>query len=134
MAIHVIRLYREEARRAPRPRFLVDRVWPRGVARDELEIDGWLRDVAPSDELRRWFGHDPSRWEGFQRRYAAELDAKPEAWRPLLEAARRGDVTLLFGARDEERNNAVALRGYLERRLRDEGRSRGPGGGRGRRR
>ncbi|HXF37751.1 MAG TPA: DUF488 family protein [Actinomycetota bacterium] len=118
MAVHVIRVYREEARRAPRPRFLVDRVWPRGVSRDALRPDGWLREAAPSDELRRWFGHDPKRWEGFKRRYFAELDARPEAWRPLLEAAREGDVTLLFGARDEERNNAVALREYLERKLR----------------
>jgi uncharacterized protein YeaO (DUF488 family) len=117
VAIHVVRLYREEARRAPRPRFLVDRVWPRGVGREELGIEAWLRDVAPSDELRRWFGHEPSRWEGFLRRYFAELDRKPDAWRPLLEAARRGEVTLLFGARDEERNNAVALREYLERNL-----------------
>jgi uncharacterized protein YeaO (DUF488 family) len=116
--VHVVRVYRKEARRAPRPRFLVDRVWPRGVSRDALRLDGWLQEAAPSDELRRWFGHDPERWEGFKRRYFAELDARPEAWRPLLEAAREGDVTLLFGARDEERNNAVALREYLERKLR----------------
>jgi uncharacterized protein YeaO (DUF488 family) len=94
-------------------RFLVDRVWPRGVRKQDLHLDGWLRDVAPSTELRRWFGHDPDRWEEFRRRYTAELAARPEAWRPLQEAARAGDVVLLFGARDRERNNAVVLRDHL---------------------
>ena len=94
-------------------RFLVDRVWPRGVSKDALHLDGWLRDAAPSTELRRWFGHDPARWEEFRRRYTAELDARPEAWAPLREAAREGDVVLLFGARDTEHNNAVALRDHL---------------------
>ena len=64
--------------------FLVERLWPRGVRRDEVDIDGWLKNVAPSAELRRWFNHDPSRWDEFRRRYFAELDAKPQAWRPLL--------------------------------------------------
>lgn len=98
-------------------RFLVERLWPRGLSKVALCIDGWLRDVAPSHELRRWFGHDPKRWEEFRRRYFAELDARPEAWRPLLEAAARGNVTLLFSARDTEHNNAVALRDYLLARL-----------------
>jgi uncharacterized protein YeaO (DUF488 family) len=98
-------------------RYLVDRLWPRGVRKEGLAIDGWLRDAAPSHELRRWFGHDPRRWSEFQRRYAAELDARPEAWRPLLEAARRGRLTLLYAASDREHNNAVALARYLERRI-----------------
>lgn len=98
-------------------RFLVERLWPRGFSKASLRLDGWLRDVAPSHELRRWFGHDPARWEEFRRRYFAELDAKPEAWRPLLEAARRGPVTLLYSARDTEHNNAVALRDYLQARM-----------------
>jgi uncharacterized protein YeaO (DUF488 family) len=96
-------------------RFLVDRVWPRGIKREALALDNWLRDVAPSDDLRHWFGHDPAKWEEFQKRYFAELDKKPETWRPLQEAAQRGDVTLLYGARDEEHNNAVALAHYLAR-------------------
>jgi uncharacterized protein YeaO (DUF488 family) len=94
-------------------RFLVERLWPRGVRREDLELDDWLRQVAPSTELRRWFGHDPERWEEFRRRYATELDASPDAWQPLLDAARTGPVVLLFSARDEEHNNAVALRDYL---------------------
>lgn len=97
-------------------RFLVDRVWARGRSRDALKLDGWVKDVAPSTELRRWFGHDPRKWEEFRRRYFAELDAKPEAWRPLVDAARRRTLTLLYGARDEEHNNAVALKDYLERK------------------
>jgi len=98
-------------------RFLVERLWPRGVRKDALPLDGWLRDVAPSDELRRWFHHDPARWEDFQQRYWAELEIKPETWKPLVEAARQGDVTLLFSARDTEHNNAVALKAFLESRL-----------------
>lgn len=100
-------------------RFLVERLWPRGLSRESLRLDGWLRDVAPSHELRRWFGHDPARWEEFRRRYFAELDAKPEAWHPILEAARRGNVTLLYSARDTKHNNAVALRDYLQTRMQE---------------
>jgi uncharacterized protein YeaO (DUF488 family) len=98
-------------------RFLVDRLWPRGKRKEELALQGWPKEVAPSDELRRWFGHDPARWEEFQRRYFAELDEKPQAWQPLLEAAREGDITLVYAARDPQRNNAVALKQYLESRL-----------------
>jgi len=99
-------------------RFLVERLWPRAFKKDALQLDGWLRDVAPSDGLRRWFGHDPARWAEFKARYFAELEARPEAWRPLLEAARAGNITLLFSARDAEHNNAVALKEFLEARLR----------------
>lgn len=94
--------------------FLVDRLWPRGLKREALHLDGWLKDVAPSDALRRWFSHDPARWDEFQRRYFAELDGKPEAWRPIFTAAHQDNVILLYGARDTEHNNAVALKGYLE--------------------
>jgi uncharacterized protein YeaO (DUF488 family) len=104
-------------------RFLVDRVWPRGVKKEALHLKAWERDVAPGDELRRWFGHDPDKWEEFQRRYFAELDAKREAWEPLLEAARRGDISLLYGARDTEHNQAVALKRYLEEHLQADQRS-----------
>ena len=96
---------------------LVDRVWPRGVSRADLALDGWLRDVAPSAELRRWFGHDVTRWPEFRRRYLAELAAVPDAVRPLIEAARTGDVVLLYGARDPAHNNAVVLRDHLTERL-----------------
>jgi uncharacterized protein YeaO (DUF488 family) len=95
-------------------RLLVERLWPRGMKKEALRLDGWPKDVAPSDALRRWFAHDPARWEEFQRRYRAELDAHPEAWQPILEAARQGDVTLLYSARDTQRNSAVALKAYLE--------------------
>lgn len=95
-------------------RFLVDRLWPRGVAKQDLEPMTWLKDAAPSTELRRWFGHDPARWEEFRRRYGAELDARPEAWAPLREAVREGDVVLLFGAKDTEHNDAVVLRDHLQ--------------------
>ncbi|WP_448601186.1 DUF488 domain-containing protein [Thermoflexus hugenholtzii] len=100
-------------------RFLVERLWPRGIKKEALRMDGWLREVAPSDRLRRWFGHDPRKWEEFRRRYFAELEAHPEAWQPLLEAARAGNVTLLFSARDPSYNNAVALREFLEGKLKE---------------
>jgi uncharacterized protein YeaO (DUF488 family) len=95
-------------------RFLVERLWPRGIKKEALHPDGWLKEVAPSAELRRWFGHDPARWEEFQRRYAAELESKPEALQPIREAARAGNVTLLYSARDTEHNNARALKAYVE--------------------
>ena len=98
-------------------RFLVERLWPRGMKKDSLRIDGWLKDVAPSGALRRWFGHDPAKWDEFRRRYVAELDRQPEAWQPILEAAQRDDVTLLYSAHDIEHNNAVALKAYLEQQL-----------------
>ena len=116
MSIEVQRVYGEPQDHKGR-RFLVDRLWPRGVRKVDLAPDVWLKDVAPSDRLRRWFGHDPDRWEEFVRRYWDELDAHPDAWKPLLYAAKRGRVVLLFGAKDEEHNNAVALRAYLDGKL-----------------
>jgi uncharacterized protein YeaO (DUF488 family) len=97
--------------------FLVERLWPRGVRKEDLHYDEWLKDAAPSTELRKWFGHDPSKYEEFRRRYFKELDADPEAWRPILEAARHGAVTLLYSTHDAEHNNAVALKDYLEAKL-----------------
>ncbi len=99
-------------------RFLVERLWPRGIRKESLADAAWLREVAPSDELRRWFGHDPAKWEEFRRRYFAELDREPSAWMPIVEATRRGNVTLLYSARDTEHNNARALAEYLERSAR----------------
>ncbi len=98
-------------------RFLIDQLWPRGLKKSNVKVKGWVKSVAPSNELRRWFAHDPAKWTEFQRRYSAELDAKPEAWRPLLEKAGEHDLTLVFSARDTEHNNAVALKSYLEKRL-----------------
>lgn len=95
-------------------RFLVDRLWPRGLKKEAVVRDGWLKEVAPSSALRKWFRHDLSKWEEFRRRYFEELKKKPESWQPLLEAARRGEVTLLFAAKDEHHNNAVALKEFLE--------------------
>lgn len=98
-------------------RFLVERLWPRGISKQALRLDGWLRDVAPSGELRQWFAHDPAKWIEFQRRYRRELDACPGPTKLLAEAARRGPVTLLYSARDTEHNAAVALKAYLEEAL-----------------
>lgn len=95
-------------------RVLVERLWPRGIKKADLALDRWQKEVAPSDALRRWFGHDPARWPEFRQRYFAELDAKPDAWRPLLDLAGRGNLTLLYSARDEEHNNAVVLQRVLE--------------------
>lgn len=95
-------------------RVLVDRLWPRGVGRTALRLNAWLKEAAPSAGLRRWFGHDPARWPEFQQRYRLELEAHPDAWRPILARARRGTVTLLYGARDAARNNAIVLREVLE--------------------
>jgi uncharacterized protein YeaO (DUF488 family) len=100
-----------------RPRFLVERLWPRGVRRADLQLDEWFKDVGPSTELRRWFGHEPEKWDEFRRRYFAELDGRPEAWEPLRDAADVGDITLLYSSHDAEHNNAVALREYLRARL-----------------
>ncbi|HSD84297.1 MAG TPA: DUF488 domain-containing protein [Anaerolineae bacterium] len=98
-------------------RYLVERLWPRGLKKEALPLDGWLKEVAPSDELRRWFSHDPAKWTEFQRRYRAELNRQREAWSPLVQAARRGTVTLLYSTHDEEHNNALALKKYLDRHL-----------------
>jgi uncharacterized protein YeaO (DUF488 family) len=94
-------------------RVLVDRVWPRGVSKKKLRADLWLKDAAPSPDLRKWFGHDRAKWEEFQQRYFAELDEKPEVIRQLLELAEKQRVTLLFAARDTEYSHAAALKKYL---------------------
>ncbi len=94
-------------------RILVERLWPRGMTKDALAADAWLKEVAPSTELRKWFDHRVERWEEFQRKYRDELDANPDAWKPLLEASQRGVVTLLYSAHDTLHNGALVLRGYL---------------------
>jgi uncharacterized protein YeaO (DUF488 family) len=97
-------------------RVLVDRLWPRGLSREQLAIDFWLKDAAPSDALRRWFGHEPRRWISFAAKYRAELEQRADVLRLLDEARRRGRITLLYGARDTSRNHAVVLRDVLEER------------------
>jgi uncharacterized protein YeaO (DUF488 family) len=94
-------------------RILVDRLWPRGVRKADLAIERWLKEVAPSPALRRWFGHDPARWAEFRRRYRAELEARPEPLEELRRAAEAGRVTLVYAARDEAHNHAVLLRELL---------------------
>ena len=97
-------------------RVLVDRLWPRGLTKEQLAVDFWLKDAAPSDALRRWYGHTPRRWEPFAAKYRAELAQRTDLLRLLDELRRRGRVTLLYGARDTARNNAVVLREVLEER------------------
>jgi uncharacterized protein YeaO (DUF488 family) len=116
MTIDLKRAYDPPAKSDGR-RILVDRVWPRGIAKDVLQIDAWLKDLAPSTELRKWFGHDPAKWDEFKKRYDRELEQRSEALEELLETARAGPITLVFSAKDTKHNNAVALREHLERRL-----------------
>jgi len=87
------------------------------MKKESLAMEGWLKDVAPSNDLRQWFGHDPAKWEEFQQRYAAELESNPAALEPLLEAAREGTVTLLYSAHDREHNNVQTLKSFLNKRL-----------------
>jgi len=111
--IRIRRAYEPPARGDGR-RVLVDRIWPRGVSKEEAQVDEWLKEIAPSNELRKWFGHAPERWEEFRRRYFDELDAHPELVQHLREWADGHTVTLVYGARDTEHNNAVALKEYLQ--------------------
>ncbi len=114
--IRLKRVYEDEAP-DDGVRYLVERLWPRGVKKDSLHIDLWLKDAAPSTGLRKWFSHDPAKWPEFRRQYFAELDRAPEAWEPIREAARKGTVTLLYSSRDTEHNNAVALKEYVDHKL-----------------
>ena len=114
----MIRLKRAYDKPSPQDgvRFLVDALWPRGLTKAGLKIHSWLKEAAPSRDLRQWFGHDPQKWGEFRKRYFAELDKHPESWAGLREAAGKGTVTLVYGARDTEHNNAVALADYLRSR------------------
>ena len=95
-------------------RFLVERLWPRGMKKEKLAMRAWLKDVAPSPELRIWYGHDLLKWDEFQQRYRAELGGNPQAWEPILEAAAQGMVTLLYSAHDTEHNSALVLKSFLD--------------------
>jgi uncharacterized protein YeaO (DUF488 family) len=113
--IRVKRTYEPSARGDGR-RILVERLWPRGMKKEALDADAWLKDVAPTTPLRKWFDHRVERWEEFRRRYRQELSANRDAWSPILDASSRGTVTLLYSAHDLEHNGAVVLREYLTER------------------
>lgn len=100
-------------------RILVDKLWPRGVSKDKAELDIWLKEVAPSDDLRKWFSHDPGKWEEFKERYFKELDQKTEYVDQIIERAEDNDVTLLYAAKDEKYNNAVVLMEYVKNKGND---------------
>lgn len=97
-------------------RILVDRLWPRGVAKVDAKIDYWAKSISPSNELRRWYGHDPEKWDEFRRRYIAELDANPDGVTELRAQLGKGTVTLVFSSKETRLNNASALKAYLESR------------------
>jgi uncharacterized protein YeaO (DUF488 family) len=111
--IQIKRVY-EPAAKEDGTRFLVERLWMR---KDKLHMDGWCKNVAPGADLRRWFSHDPAKWKEFQRRYRTELARNPEACQPLLDAAKKGTITLLYSAQDTEHNNAMVLKAYQQERL-----------------
>lgn len=114
----MIRLKRayEEASAEDGERILVERLWPRGVSKEKAALDLWLKDAAPSAELRKWFGHDPEKWPEFEKRYWKELDGREEAVKLLREKAKHGKVTLVYAAHDEAHNGALALKSYLEKK------------------
>ena len=114
--VAIKRVYAAPAR-SDGKRILVDRLWPRGLSKADAEVDLWLKEVAPSTELRKWFGHEPARWGGFQSRYEAELAEHAERLAEVLDVAAAGPVTLVFAAKDEERNQAVVLQRWLNARL-----------------
>jgi uncharacterized protein YeaO (DUF488 family) len=117
IAMIVVKRAYEKAEKTDGKRFLVDRLWPRGVTKEALAIDTWLKDAAPSTELRKWYGHESAKWNEFRKRYFAELKAEAAAWEPLIEAARKGTITLVYSSKELELNNAVALKEFLDREL-----------------
>jgi uncharacterized protein YeaO (DUF488 family) len=115
MQILIKRIY-EPVAKSDGYRVLVDRLWPRGIAKDNVKLDLWLKDLGPSAALRTWFNHDPARWTEFQRRYHTELKEKTAVLTTLIEQAKTSSVTLLYSAKDKQHNQAVALRGFLMKR------------------
>lgn len=113
MAIHTKRVYEKPAR-SDGYRILIDRLWPRGLSKDDAKVDFWAKSIAPSNDLRKWYGHDPKKWDEFRRRYFAELDANPDGLAELVRHLESETVTLVFGSREDTLNNAAALREYLE--------------------
>jgi uncharacterized protein YeaO (DUF488 family) len=116
LMIQIKRTY-ELAARGDGWRVIVERLWPRGMKKAEVHADAWIKDVAPSTELRTWYGHRPQRWQEFRKRYRRELNNNKEAWSPIMAVAKRRNVTLLYSAHDELHNGALVLRDYLQRRL-----------------
>lgn len=114
--IKVKRVYEDPAR-SDGSRVLVDRIWPRGLAKEDAQLDAWLKDIAPSAALRKWFGHEPTKWSTFKRKYFQELDERGDVLERLGEVASKKNLTLLFAAKDCEHNNAVALKEYVDREL-----------------
>jgi uncharacterized protein YeaO (DUF488 family) len=114
MSMQLKRVYDKPAKADGR-RILVDRIWPRGLKKKDARVDEWFKEIAPSTGLRKWFGHDPSRWEEFKKRYFRELDNQPERVEELAQESEKRTVTLLFGAKDTDHNNAVALKDYLQK-------------------
>ncbi len=115
MPLRIKRIY-EPADDGDGKRILVDRLWPRGISKNDGHIDAWLKDIAPSVELRRWFGHDPQKWDEFRRHYQDELEKNSKAVEELREQIGQSTATLLYGARDTEHNNAVVLMDFLTNR------------------
>ena len=115
--LRIKRVYEPQARSDGR-RILVDRLWPRGLSKKDAAVDEWMKDIAPSAELRRWFGHDPQRWPEFRRRYRHELRSHADLVRRITARASRGTVTLVYGARDEAHNDAVVLAAAIRARVR----------------
>ena len=113
----VIKGVRDEPSHEDGRRVLVDRLWPRGMRKEDAPFQLWIKDAAPSSELRHWFGHDPERWQEFRKKYETELSANLSALQPLLDIARQGTLTLLYAAHDETHNNAVVLAEYLQHLL-----------------
>jgi uncharacterized protein YeaO (DUF488 family) len=100
-------------------RILIDRLWPRGLSKDKVKIDLWLKDIAPSSSLRKWFSHDERKWHEFKSRYFKELEENSESVNKILNKATEGSITLLYGAKDEKFNNATALKEYLEQKIKE---------------
>lgn len=114
MTIECKRAYDDISKAADGYRVLVDRIWPRGIKKEALELDDWIKDLAPSTELRKWFGHDPARWDTFCKRYRAELESQTATLQGLCKSAGKQTITLIYGAKDREYNNAVVLKKVLD--------------------
>jgi len=114
--LRIRRVY-ESPKRDDGTRFLVERLWPRGIKKEALKMKAWLKEVSPSPALRKWYSHDVGKWDEFQNRYRKELKSNADAWQPILDAAKNGNVTLLYSARDVEHNSALVLKEFLEERL-----------------
>lgn len=118
MRIKLKRIY-DKAEKNDGVRILAERLWPRGLSKNKAGVDLWLKDVAPSTELRKWFGHDPSKWDEFKKLYYAELDNNMEALSKLTDISGKRDITFVYASKDEEHNNSVALKEYMEKRYND---------------